>query len=531
MTAPLPHAYDIAIVGSGYAGSLMAMIARRLGLSVLLLERGTHPRVVIGESSTPLSNLLLEELALRYDLPCLLPLTKWGTWQEHYPELACGLKRGFTFHHHVLGHPRPPARDRQDQLLVAASPHDGIADTHWYRAGVDAFLMQEARKMGAVYADSVQLESFSSGAGVQLLRGTREATEVAYQARFVVDATGPRGFLHQALNLQAAALPGAVATQALYNHFVNVKRLEDTTYSRTPEPPPYPVDDAAVHHVFDGGWVWVLRFNNGVTSAGLVATDAMAETLALNEANDAAWSRILGRIPALQEQFRAATPRQAFTHVPRLSFSSATIAGSGWAMLPSAAGFVDPMLSTGFPLALLGVGRLARILENHWGAPSLDSALHEYATSTRSELAATSRLIGSLYATTGNFQAFTALSLLYFAAASFAETARRVGRPELAPSFLLHDHPEFGPACLALYEEARQLRSPQDTEQFTKGVLRAIERFDIAGLSDRTRNNWYPVCAADLLASARKLGATPGEITTMLARCGFNGSESVEISF
>ena len=65
--------YNVAIVGSGFAGSLLAMIARRLGLSVLLLERGTHPRVVIGESSTPLSNLLLEDLAARYDLPMLAP--------------------------------------------------------------------------------------------------------------------------------------------------------------------------------------------------------------------------------------------------------------------------------------------------------------------------------------------------------------------------------------------------------------------------------------------------------------------------
>ena len=40
---------DLAIIGSGFGGSLTAMIARRLGLSVLLLERGTHPRFAIGE--------------------------------------------------------------------------------------------------------------------------------------------------------------------------------------------------------------------------------------------------------------------------------------------------------------------------------------------------------------------------------------------------------------------------------------------------------------------------------------------------
>src|SRR5436309_6090758 len=116
--------FDIAVIGSGFAGALMAMIARRLGRSVILLERGRHPRFAIGESSTPLANLVLEELAKRYDLPRLLPLAKWGTWQRAYPEIACGLKRGFTFYHHPFGRPFCADGERRDQLLVAASPRD-----------------------------------------------------------------------------------------------------------------------------------------------------------------------------------------------------------------------------------------------------------------------------------------------------------------------------------------------------------------------------------------------------------------------
>src|SRR5712675_2586399 len=126
--------YDLAITGSGFGGSLMALVARRLGKSVVLLEKHQHPRFAIGESSTPLANLLLEELAVRYDLPRLLPLTKWGRWQQNYPQLACGLKRGFSFFHHQRGQPWKPRSDRGNELLVGASPHDAIADTHWFRA-------------------------------------------------------------------------------------------------------------------------------------------------------------------------------------------------------------------------------------------------------------------------------------------------------------------------------------------------------------------------------------------------------------
>ena len=111
--------FDIAVIGSGFGGSLSAMIARRLGRSVVLLERGRHPRFAIGESSTPLANLLIEELALRYDLPRLLPLAKWGSWRKTYPQIACGLKRGFTFYHHQFEEPFLNDSDRRDQLLVA----------------------------------------------------------------------------------------------------------------------------------------------------------------------------------------------------------------------------------------------------------------------------------------------------------------------------------------------------------------------------------------------------------------------------
>ena len=82
--------FDVAIVGSGFSGSLLAMIAKRLGRSVVLIERGSHPRFAIGESSTPLANLLLEEIASTYDLPRLRPLCEWGSWQRAEPEVHRG---------------------------------------------------------------------------------------------------------------------------------------------------------------------------------------------------------------------------------------------------------------------------------------------------------------------------------------------------------------------------------------------------------------------------------------------------------
>jgi FADH2 O2-dependent halogenase len=512
--------YDIAIVGSGFAGSLLAMIAHRLGRSVVLIERGRHPRVVIGESSTPITNLLLEELTTRYDLPSVRPLAKWGNWQRTHPEIACGLKRGFTFYHHDLDNPRHSAPDRSEQLLVAASPHDEISDTHWYRADFDQFLVREAQRLGLDYLDETNLTGFAESDDEVRLEGTRHGEKISVSAEFLVDASGPRGFLHCALGLQELQLPGFPATQALYSHFSGVRRLENLYPTPDRQSPPYPVDDAAVHHVFDGGWIWVLQFNNGMTSAGIAATDALAEKLKLTDGADA-WQRILHRIPALESQFAAAKAERPFTHMPRLAFRSATISGSRWALLPSAAGFVDPLLSTGFPLTLLGVARLGEIFEHDWGTERFAARLQTYAAQTEGELLATGRLIASLYANMNNFSLFTSLSLLYFATASFSETARRLGKPHLASSFLLHNHPLFGPASIRLFERARQVRSGQESDELAEDILKAIEPFNVAGLGDPRRRNWYPVNPEDLAHSASKVEASQDEVMELLKRCGF----------
>lgn len=516
--------YDIAVVGSGFAGSLLAMIAHRLGRSVVLIEKGMHPRVVIGESSTPLANLLFEDLCVRYNLPALKPLGKWGSWQRAYPQLACGLKRGFTFHHHVPGGSHSFDLEHRDQLLVAASPHDEIADTHWYRADFDHFLAEEAQKLGVDYFDQCVLNSFKGAPDEVRLCGQRNGRDVEFRAQFVIDATGPRGFLHRALGLHESELPNYPATQSLYSHFSGVGSLADTPHNRADEQPPYPIDNAAVHHVFDGGWIWVLQFNNGITSAGVAATDELARELRLTD-GAAAWERLLNRLPALKSQFANARAERLFTYLPRLAFRSSTVAGDRWALLPSAAGFVDPLLSTGFPLTLLGVSRLAEIIENDWRTERFGAQLCDYAAQTDAELLAAAQLIAALYANMNNFDVFVALTLLYFAAASFSESARRLGKSELAPSFLLCTHPQFGAVCTRLCECAKRKLTADETRVLTAEIVAAIEPFNVAGLGRPERRNWYPVEAADMLNAASKLGASRDEVLALLQRCGFDRAQ------
>jgi FADH2 O2-dependent halogenase len=101
------------------------------------------------------------------------------------------------------------------------------------------------------------------------------------------------------------------------------------------------------------------------------------------------------------------------------------------------------LLSTGFPLTLLGVTRLAEAIDKDWGTDRFEEQMNAYARQTVLELAAAEELVAALYATMNDFSIFVPLSLLYFAAASFSESARRLGRADLARSFLLQDQPLF----------------------------------------------------------------------------------------
>src|SRR5688500_15971026 len=181
---------DLAIVGSGFGGSILAMVARRIGLRVALLERGRHPRFAIGESSSPLAGILIEQLADRYDLPRLKPLAAFGAWQRAYPDVVCGLKRGFTYFKQEEGRRFAAAADRANELLVAASPNDELSDTHWLRADVDAFLLREAEAQGVEYADEVELDAVEwTAAGHPVLMARRRGAPLRVAARGMVDAT------------------------------------------------------------------------------------------------------------------------------------------------------------------------------------------------------------------------------------------------------------------------------------------------------------------------------------------------------
>jgi tetracycline 7-halogenase / FADH2 O2-dependent halogenase len=495
---------DFLVIGSGFGGSIMSMVLRRLGYRVAMVEQGRHPRFAIGESSTPFANLLLERLSEDYDLPFLKNFSEWGLWKKHFPELPVGLKRGFTFFHHTPGE-RLELTDRASQLLVAASPNDRVADTHWYRPDFDHFLARKAVELGTVYWDETAIQSIVREGEAWKINALSPAGSRTISAAFIIDASGFSGIVSKQFSLPTQPIPSMPPTSGVWAHFRDVPRLDEIFSGETAETGfPYPPDDAAVHHVFPGGWIWVLKFNNGVTSAGAAFS---AEAGIPGGEPGEIWSGILQRLPALEEQFRSARAITPFFYSRQLSFFRPEIAGSNWALLPATAGFVDPLLSTGFALNLLGISRLAHAVKS--GAP----AIEHYATTTENELEAAADLVSALYSKMGHFEEFSLLTLVYFAAMSFTETAWRLNKNDLASGFLLTNDEAFSQKRAELCASARAGKAINRAQ-----IENAIANYDVAGLTDWRRNNHYPVDPRDLISNAHKLGADAIQVQALLRK-------------
>ncbi len=372
---------DIAVIGAGFGGTLLAIIARRLGLSAALLERGAHPRFAIGESSTPLADFKLAALADRFGLDWLRPFAKYGTWKPAYPNLRCGLKRGFSFFRHVAGEDYRPNEANDNALLVAASPDDAHGDTHWLRADFDAHLIERAVEAGVAYLDHFELSAIRQDIGWRL-QGMRHDEPVHVNTEFVIDATGDGRVLGGALGLES--VPAATLrtrSRALFSHFEGVARWHDVLRevhgAGATAGHPFPCDAAAQHQIIDGGWMWVLRFDDGITSAGF-SLDPEVHPLHGDETPDVEWRRHVSAYPSLARQFASAQPVRPVVRTGRLQRRFTQAAGADWALLPHAAGFLDAWLSPGIAQTLYGVERLGHIMAEEWRAPCRAKRLTGY---------------------------------------------------------------------------------------------------------------------------------------------------------
>lgn len=495
--------FEFAIVGSGFSGSLLAWILASQGRSVVLLDKSAHPRFAIGESSTPTADFLLAHLAERWNLSTLAPLACWGPWKTHYPNLLCGKKRGFSYYAHQQHQPLNPNEITQNSLLVAASSQDQWSDTHWLRSSVDAFLADQATQAGVqlLQQTSIATANFDPTSHrwkIDLIQepastNCSDATPYAsLQATWIIDATGPHGALAPWTQNKDNSQWMRTKTGAVFGHFAGVEPFSNAYHPSDP----FCCDDAAQHHLLNQGWVWMLRFDHGVTSVGWVHPSSNTP-----RTTEDFWNTIQSH-PNLSELMQSATLLEPIKMgaIQRISRCRSNAFGPGWIALPVAYGFVDPLHSTGIAHALSGVCRLAELLQVN--TSDLYPKLKIYQADLESELNWLDTLVAGCYAAQPSFDNFYAFACFYFVAAIEFEKQLAKDPSHWPLGFLQASDNTLRDTAEAAYQSLLQNSNNQSTKtQFRENVRKSIARWNTVGLLDPTNLNRIAHSAAPKYAS------------------------------
>ncbi len=324
----MKYDFDVIVAGGGPAGSTAATLLAQYGHGVLLLEKGRHPRFHIGESMLPYSEPVIRRLGL--------------DWSE-----GGVFKAGAVF---------IDEKTRQEMFFPLSG--EKLRAYQVERAEFDTRLFENAAAHGVdTRMDSPVTEVEYGRGGVNVVTEGRH-----YQARYLVDATGRSAMMgRRSRNLQRIETLGRFA---LYSHFGPLRGdLADELYA---------TGNIWILMV-DIGWLWVIPLPGRRASIGLVVRQRKpggvdAETL---------FRRYLSASPRLVELLEGARQLWPVRSEANFSYLNRKRYGQRYISIGDAAGFLDPVFSSGVFLALTGAARAAdRIHQGLVEGCEADPALH-----------------------------------------------------------------------------------------------------------------------------------------------------------
>jgi FADH2 O2-dependent halogenase len=343
--------YHTIVLGSGIAGSITALVLQQLGCKTLVVERKTHPRFVIGESTLPTTSLLLHHLASAYGVPEIAEVAHYLTLRDNH--CAAWPKQHFWYGVHREGAPLDPRHENLfETLLLPAGP-----DVHMLRADADAFLASRLEKYGVDYLENTELIDFRAEPDGITVRIKGPAGERDVRARFLVDATGHASFLASRFGLRDKDAQLHTNTRSIFAHFKGVPDLDEALGGCNPTFR-YRRNAGTMHHCFPGGWWWVIPFDNGVTSVGL-QMDRRMYPLDESITPEAELAAMLDRYPSMKRHLGGMEPIRPLIRTDRIQFTCKSVLGDGFILTPHAGSFIEPLFSTGILLTLAFVSRFA----------------------------------------------------------------------------------------------------------------------------------------------------------------------------
>src|SRR5438270_12064554 len=316
--------YDVAIIGGGPAGSTAATLLAKAGRRVIVFEREKFPRFHIGESLLPFSTQTFDRLRVREKLDRTF-LPKFGG------EIvaACGTK-GVKFYF------KDGYRSQRDRAYQVT------------RSEFDKLLLDHSRENGAEVREETEVTKLEfADDQVKIDIEAADGTKSEVEARYLLDCSGRQTMLGGLFDLKQTY--DHLRKFSMFAHYENVHRL--------------PGKDATLIRMVRGldRWFWLIPLTETRTSVGVVLDSAAFRKEKLSP--DVALEKFIAEQPLMVEKMKNAERVTPVYSASDFSYRNRRLAGDRWLLAGDAAGFIDPVFSSGVFLAIMSAEKAADTLE------------------------------------------------------------------------------------------------------------------------------------------------------------------------
>jgi flavin-dependent dehydrogenase len=305
------EAFDVAIIGGGPAGSSAGTLLAKAGRRVVIFEKERFPRFSVGESTLPAVLNTLERMGVREKIDNGGFLVKYGGEIVS----ACGQRVRFYFRNGFKAK-RPTA------YQVLRSEFDRILLDHAAETGCDV-RQQTPVNSFEIDDDGVTV---SSGHDGQVVR-----------AKYVIDCSGRNCMIGNRFQLKRP-FPN-LRKFSLYAYYDDVRREDgpDGTLTRMVRT--------------KDSWFWMIPLSGNTTSIGVVMDTEKFKGLKMNP--EEALAHCIAEQPVVNEWMENARRVTNVYATGDFSYRNKQLFGDRWLLAGDAAGFIDPVFSSGVYLALL----------------------------------------------------------------------------------------------------------------------------------------------------------------------------------